>query len=58
MIIHHSLNLLRHLSEIENVIQLWERAIDQNGVEFDRKKYLRELIAGQQRPTDDKENLE
>ena len=58
MIIHHSLTLLRHLSEIENVIELWERAIDDNGVELDRKKILREIIAGQQKLTDDKKKLE
>lgn len=58
MIIHHSLTLLRHLSELENVIQLWERAIEMEDAGFDRRKFLRDIIAGQQTPTDDKENLE
>jgi hypothetical protein len=45
MIIHHSLKILEQLSEIENFISKVESYMDENGIEIDREKILKALIA-------------
>jgi regulator of replication initiation timing len=44
MIIRHSLNILRQLSEVEELIQKVESMIYQNEIKMDKEKLLKDLV--------------
>ncbi len=49
MIIRHSIKILEQLTEIEELIQMVESYVEENGIEVDREKLLLKILETRRR---------